>query len=365
MAPPFVPGLELARDFYATAVRPLLRAEFPGLRYAAALLGPGSEVAGYDSERSTDHDWGPRLQVLLADGAGDPAGGAAGDPAGVTAMLAARLPATFRGYPVRFPVTREPGGAARHRVEVAGLGGWLAARLGFDPRPGVTLLDWLATPTQLLAEFTTGAVFHDGPGELTRARRQAAWYPPDLWRYVLACQWQRIGQEEPFPGRCAQAGDELGSRVVTARLARDLMRLCLLMHRRYPPYGKWLGTAFARLPGGGPLAASLDAAVSADGYPARERHLTSALTAAAELHNRLALTPPLDTRARPFFSRPFQVLGAGRFAGALRAAVTDPAVRRLPPYGAADQFTDSTDAAGDLGFLRACAAAHIRRGPAG
>ncbi|HWD74857.1 MAG TPA: DUF4037 domain-containing protein, partial [Solirubrobacteraceae bacterium] len=47
-------------------------------------------------------------------------------------------------------------------------------------------------------------------------------------------------------GRCAEAGDELGSAVVTARLARDLMRLCLLMRRRYPPYSKWLGTAFAR-----------------------------------------------------------------------------------------------------------------------
>ncbi len=357
MAPPFVPGLELARDFYAAVVRPLLAAEFPRLEHAAALLGPGSDVAGYDTERSTDHDWGPRLQVFLGDG---DAGADTGGAADVTAMLAGRLPGTFRGYPVRFPVTREPDGIARHRVEVAGLGDWLTAHLGFDPRPGVSLLDWLATPTQLLAEFTTGEVFHDGPGELTRARRNAAWYPDDVWRYVLACQWQRIDQEEPFPGRCAEAGDELGSRVVTARLARDVMRLCLLMHRRYPPYSKWLGTAFARLPGAAAPAASRAAAISAGSYRARERHLTGALTAAAALHNQLGLTPPLDTSSRGFFSRPFQVLGAGRFAGALRAAITDQQVRRLPPAGAVDQFIDSTDAAGDLGFLRACAAAGIR-----
>src|SRR6202012_1860970 len=103
----------------------------------------------------------------------------------VSVMLEERLPASFRGYPVRFPVTREPGGAARHRVEVAGTGAWLTSLLGFDPRRGLALLDWLATPTQLLAEFTAGAVFHDGPGELTRARGNAAWYPPDVWRYVL------------------------------------------------------------------------------------------------------------------------------------------------------------------------------------
>ncbi len=361
MTPRFVPGLELARDFYATVVRPLLDAEFPGLAYAAALIGPGSDVAGYDTERSTDHDWGPRLQVFLTDSASpdeEDEEGASGEgarlAAGITDTLAGRLPAEFRGYPVRFPVTREPDGVARHRVEVIALGPWLTGRLGFDPLPAVTLGDWLATPTQRLAELTTGAVFHDGPGELTRARQHLAWYPDDVWRYVLACQWQRVDQEEPFPGRCAEAGDDLGSRVVTARLARDLMRLCLLMHRRYPPYSKWLGTAFARLPDGAGLAAALAAAISADGYQARERHLTGAMESIAALHNRLRLTPPLDTSTRRFFDRPYQVIGAARFTAALRETITDPQVRHLPPAGAVDQFIDSTDAAGDPGFLRAC-----------
>ena len=348
MAPQFVPGLDLARDFYAAAVRPLLHEEFPRLEYAAALLGPGSDVAGFDTERSTDHDWGPRLQVYLADDEAER------HAASIAVMLAGRLPGEFRGYPVRFPVTREPDGIARHRVEVAGLGGWLTGWLGFDPRAAVTLLDWLATPTQRLAELTTGEVFHDGPGELTRARENTAWYPDDVWRYVLACQWRRVDQEEPFPGRCAEAGDDLGSRTVTARLARDLMRLCLLMHRRYPPYSKWLGTAFARLPGGAALAATLTAAISADGYQARERHLAEAMEAIAARHNRLRLTPPLDTRTRRFYDRPYQVLGAARFAAALRESITDPQVSQLPQAGAVDQFIDSTDAAADAGFLRAC-----------
>jgi hypothetical protein len=89
----FVPGLELARDFGADVVRPLLQREFPGLNYAAALLGPGSDVAGFDTERSTDHDWGPRLQVLLDDGDADR------HAASLTEMLAGRLPEGFRGYP--------------------------------------------------------------------------------------------------------------------------------------------------------------------------------------------------------------------------------------------------------------------------
>jgi Domain of unknown function (DUF4037) len=350
MAAEFIPGLELAREFWGEVVGPLLAEHFPQVPYAAALLGPGSEVAGFDTARSVDHDWGPRLQVFPE----------AEHAAAITSMLADRLPASFRGYPVVFPTTRDPG--ARHRVEVADLGGWLTGCLGFDPRQGVALLDWLATPAQRLAEITGGAVFHDGPGELTRARGRLAWYPRDVWLYLLACQWQRIGQEEAFPGRCAEVGDDLGSAVVTARLARDLMRLCLLMGRRYPPYSKWLGTAFTGLPGAAGLGASLAAAVSAAGWRTREQHLCRAYEAAAEWHNRLGVTPSLDTRTRGFYDRPFQVIEAERFTATLLEAIADPAVKQLPAFGAVDQFTDSTDALGNLSFLRASVAAALGRG---
>lgn len=353
MTPEFVPGLQLAREYYVASVRPLLEDQFPLLPHAAALLGPGSEVLGFDGPRSTDHDWGPRLQVFLRDSD-------AGLVPPVTAMLASCLPESFRGYRTAFPVTKESGGAARHRVEVTTLGLWLTSRLGFDPRHPVTLLDWLATPAQRLAEVTAGEVFHDGPGELSRARASLAWYPRDVWLYLLACQWQRIDQEEAFPGRCAEVSDDLGSVIVTARLARDLMRLCLLMHRRYPPYSKWLGTAFARLPHAARLVQSLTAAICAGGWAAREHHLRETYESVAALHNHLGLTPPLDTRTRYFHDRPYQVIGAARFAEALRQAITDPQLSRLPLTGAADQFTDSTDAAGDLRFLRTCTEAAIR-----
>jgi predicted N-acetyltransferase YhbS len=346
-----ITGRQLAREFWADAVRPLLDERFPGLRYAAALIGPGSEVAGFDSERSTDHDWGPRMQLFLSPGDADP----------VAEALTGRLPASFRGYPVAFPVTREPDGIARHRVEVTSLGAWAAGRLGFDLRHEPTLLDWLATPAQRLAEFTGGEVFHDGPGELTRARKALAWYPRDVWLYVLACQWQRIGQEEAFPGRCAEAGDDLGSVIVTARLTRDLMRLCLLMHRRYPPYSKWLGTAVARLPGQAGLTASLAAAISAQDFRNREQHLCQAYETLAALHNQLGLTPPIDVHVRPFHDRPYQVIGASRLTGALREAIADQQIRQLPLTGATDQYIDSTDALGQLSVLRECALAVIRQ----
>ena len=58
-------GTELARRFYTHAVAPLLRKAMPGLGYAAARLGSGSDVLGLDDATSRDHDWGCRLTLLV------------------------------------------------------------------------------------------------------------------------------------------------------------------------------------------------------------------------------------------------------------------------------------------------------------
>ena len=47
---------------------------------------------------------------------------------------------------------------------------------GFDPRAGVSRADWLSTPTQRLAEFTGGGVFHDGLNVLHPARAALRWF---------------------------------------------------------------------------------------------------------------------------------------------------------------------------------------------
>jgi len=352
----FIPGLELSRLFYVEQIRPLLSESFPGLAHSAALIGRGSDVLGFDTPRSTDHDWGPRLQVFLADPA--PA-------ADVSAMLSARISAQFRGYRTVFPASGADPAGATHWVGVATLDDWLAGALGFDPRAGVGLPDWLATPTQVLAELTGGAVFHDGlarlpQGGLGAARAALAWYPPDVWRYVLACQWQRIDQEEPFPGRCAEVRDDLGSALVAARLVRDVVRLTLLMQRSYPPYSKWLGTAFGRTPAAAGMQPLLMGALTAASWRDREDSLCAAYEAAARLHNELGLTEHVGPAVRPtFWDRPFRVLAAARFTTALCAAISDERIRALPLTGAVDQFTDSTDAIGDRRLLRAAIATQL------
>lgn len=62
-----ISGLELSRRFYFEVVKPLLDTKFPNLQYDAALIGPGSEVLGFDDQISTDHHFGPRLFIFLSD----------------------------------------------------------------------------------------------------------------------------------------------------------------------------------------------------------------------------------------------------------------------------------------------------------
>ncbi|MBL8127923.1 MAG: hypothetical protein JNM64_09830, partial [Chloroflexia bacterium] len=63
--PAFIPGVTLCGRFHEEAVRPILAEAFPALTYSAALIGSGSEVPGYDTARSTDHEWGPRLLLFV------------------------------------------------------------------------------------------------------------------------------------------------------------------------------------------------------------------------------------------------------------------------------------------------------------
>jgi hypothetical protein len=360
MTPQFVSGLDLAEHLHA-AVEPLLRNAFPHLRYSAALLGPGSEVLWFDTPRSTDHDWGPRLQLFLT-----PAD-LANHGHDILVLLADRLPAAVDGYPTHMPMapsgTRHmgaPTGSIDHAVTTTEA--WMPAVLGVPPADLTTAVDWLTIPTQALAEVTAGRVFHDGLRELTDLRHRLAWYPDQVWRFVLASQWQRLAEEEPFPGRATEAGDDLGATVVTARLARDVMRLCLLMHRRYPPYSKWLGTAFQQLPGSATISNSLRTAIHAPDWPTREHALNAAYTAAATVHNGLGLTPPLATEPRSFHDRPYQVLGADRYAVALQATITEPDLLGRPLLGAADQHLDNTLLLTQPAITRAATAAAYQAG---
>ena len=323
-------------------MRPILDRQFPEFVHAAALVGHGSEVLGYDDERSRDHEWGPRVQLFCRES------GAAGQ---IRAALAEQLPTRVAGFSTHFGPTAEDGtsglediasGPVAHRAEILVLSEYLVGELGVDPLVRFATTDWLVTPSQRLLEVTAGQVFDDPLGDLTRVRHALAFYPHDVWLVVMAGHWRRISQLEHFLGRTGSRGDDLGSRVLAASLVEDLMRLALLQERRYPPYSKWLGTAYESL--GRPEADAAAAALAATDWNGRENALVEVYEAVAQRHNALGVTAKIDPSVRQFWGRPFRVLFADRFADALHASVADADVRKIDHRaGAVDAVTDNVD----------------------
>lgn len=147
----FIAGLVLSERFYFEVVETLLCDALDGDLYSAALIGYGSEVQGFDTERSTDHAWGPRLQVFLSS---DTFSDRAGE---LDALLDRELPDEFCGYPVRFAFP--DGTPPRHWVHITDLASFFTAQLGASPDEELSMLTWLTVPTQVLRELTGGASF--------------------------------------------------------------------------------------------------------------------------------------------------------------------------------------------------------------
>jgi hypothetical protein len=333
-------GLSLSARVYEFAVAPLVAYAMPELRYAAARLGDGSEVLGFDDAMSADHNYGPSLQIILDEEDFASRGQT------LMAILDARLPGEIDGRPTRFANFGRPTGrsgwlCSEHGIEVLTLPSLLRAQLGIDVQPSGPL-DWLALPEQRLLTLTAGAVFRDDSGQLRAIRERLAWFPHDIWLARLAAQWSRIGEERAFVGRTGELGDDLGSRLVAARLVHDLIRLAFLVERRYAPYAKWLGTAFARLESAPRLAPMLEAALRATAWQDRERCVAEAAHFVGLLQLERGIPGAVPPRIHRYFGRPFQVINADEIANGLRAAIEDPEIRALPDAGAVDQFSDST-----------------------
>ncbi len=344
--PEFIPGLKLSELFYHEAVQPILDKHFPKIVYSAGLIGKGSDALGFDNPQSIDHGWGPRLLLFLTDVDYTQL------KERITTTLGSKLPFQFRGYSTHFVkapsgslvMKRITKGPINHQVEVTTTQRFFERTLKITPHDEITAKDWLTFSEQALLEVTSGKVFHDGLNELSALREKFSYYPEDLWRYLLAAQWNRIGQEEPFVGRCGDVGDELGSKIIAARLVRDLMRLCFLMEKRYAPYPKWFGTAFNKLSCAGKLVPLLGSVLGASVWKEREHHLSQAYESIAQMHNTLGITPSIEARVRPFHNRPYLIIDGDRFAQAIRATIEDEEIQGLPEHiGSVDQFSDSTD----------------------
>jgi hypothetical protein len=358
-----VSGLKLSRLYYTKAVAPIIEAQYPGLYLSAGLIGPGSEVLGFDDEMSTDHSWGPRVGIYLAQADHAQLGNE------IRKTLAFKLPFSFCGHPTHFEeAPGDPGSLIavaanshpiNHQVQITTLPAFLQTTIGVDLEQDLAVRDWLLIPEQQLRTLAGGAVFHDGLNVLLPTQRKLAYYPHDVWLYLLSAQWQRIGQEEPCVGRAGISGDETGSAIIAARLVRDLMRLGLLMEKQYAPYSKWFGTAFSRLHCAQRLNLVFERVLAATHWEERARALNTACQILAGIHNDLGITEPLPASVSRFHSRPFMVIQGESIARSIWETITDETVKALPfGVGKVDQYLDSTDILSHASRCRALGAVY-------
>ena len=278
-------------------------------------------MLGFDDETSTDHDWKPRVLLFLAEEDEARCG------ADVRDALRRELPPTFAERPVGWEL---------HTVRA-----YFRQQLALDLDSAIEPRDWLTFPEHALRMFTSGAVFHDGVG-LQAARDRLAYYPRDVWLYLLITAWWRVHPESNLVGRAGAVGDELGSSLIGSRLVADLMRLGFLMEKQYAPYSKWFGTAFSRLACGPQLTPVLWRVGRAETWQEREAALLTAYERLAAMHNGLGLTDHVTTEVERMWDRPFKVAWAD-FPGLLLPLIEDPAVASIAerwPVGPVDQFRE-------------------------
>jgi hypothetical protein len=324
----FINGIELCRRFHTEVVEPVMTDSYPFLSYSSALLGPGSEVLGYDTEMSTDHDWGPRVYLFLNEqdiGYSDQ----------IQVSLQGRAPGRFYGLSVDVRMT-----------VITTVPRFIESYLAVNQDGPIESVDWLTFPSQSLLEITRGAVYKDDHRLLYKLRNQLKYYPQDVWLYLMASSWQRIGQEEHLMLRSGFIGDELGSAIIASRLVRDIINLCFLMERQYAPYPKWFGTAFKHLKCSDQLMPYLWTAQTATTWREREHAFNNAYKHLSNMHNGLKVTEKIPNDVSYFYDRPFKVMNGEVVARLIANQIVDADIKLLADkrlIGNIDQITDNTD----------------------
>ncbi len=309
-------GMELAREFYEQAGRPMLQQKYPEYvgRIAAGLAGEGSECLGFDDAFSVDHDFGPGFCLWLTKE----------DYQAIGSQLQAdyqALAAQWSGAPTR-NITPE----GTNRVGVMEIDEFFRRFTGHTHAPKADSLRdvmvWNTIPQERLAAAVSGQVFEDSLGEFTRRRAEFSKYPEPVRLY-------RLGQAL---GRMAQAGQYNYPRA-KKRQDTDMMYACLaefvsaaqetayLLDETYMPFYKWRARGMEQLEHAGsliPLLHWLMERPAADGQAEETIEVVCACVAAELKRQGLASSDDtfLEHHKREILQRMQQMLQSGKTANA-------------------------------------------------
>lgn len=337
----FIKGLDLCEGFFNSFAKGIIEEHFPNLRYTAGLIGYGSDVLGYDDPISTDHMWGPRFYLFL-----DKEDICQKDS--IFQVLSENLPYTYEGYSVNFtePDPNDCGvqhpkyiseGKVNPLIFIQTFDDYLIEQLGTSDLDSIKPFEWLAFSEHRLLSLASGKLFVDGLN-CADTLSKIKYYPREVKLYMIASNWDIIASEQAFIKRCGECGDEIGSRIICARIAERLMRLCFMYKNTYAPYSKWFGTAFDRLGVDDKVKNTISLALSANSLEEREDRIVEAQALVAEMHNASGLTDFVDYQIESYFGRNIKVIFADKFAEATANELKNTAFENVPLIGTLSQI---------------------------
>jgi hypothetical protein len=340
----FIPGIALNEKFYFSLVKPILEKKFPALRYSVARIGYGSDVLEYDTKRSMDHDWGPRLELFLKKEDYQKY------KEEIYLTLANELPKIFLGFSINFSDVSENGvrvmkpvkdnEAVNHRIEIHTIKAFFKELVGMNPYNELSEIEWLQIPEQRLLAITSGAVYHDGLNELAKIRERFSYYPETVWHYILQKQWSILAEEQAFPGRAAEIEDEVGLQIMINRQLKKVMKLCFLIEKKYAPYNKWFTKAFSELPIGTKLLPLFKRIYSAKKWSQKEKYLVQIYSLVANRFNELKIIEKVEVRIGNYFDRPYLTINFKDFIQKLHEKIPAESPLKIIEIGAINQITD-------------------------
>ncbi len=214
-------GLDICRAFYQEVGRQVILDACPQIKdvLCAGLVTHGSDSLGCDDEYSQDHDWGPGFCVWLPQKEYNIYGDC-------LKKAYESLPHTFRGH------TRLVSSRGDNRVGI-----FCLEESFVVPK---TTNEWLNTPECELKMKTSGEIFEDHYGEVSKRREILNYYPDDIFRLKLARQVALMAQTGQYNyKRLLKRGDHVAVKWCLMQFVQASLSTLYLLNREYEPYYKW------------------------------------------------------------------------------------------------------------------------------
>ncbi len=228
-------AIDKSEKLYFEHFLPRLKKEYPECvgKYAAGLIGHGSECFGYDDEISLDHDVSNGFYIWLTEEN--------------DIKYGVKLSRVYRNI---FAEYGESYGAESGAVKrgVITIPEFLSSNIGSKRLPEAPA-EWLNIPLYALANITNGKIFEDGEGEFTAIVKHLKNMPSDTRLKRISASSALAAQSGQYNFMRAVKHSEIAAASIALyEFADNISEIVFLLNRKYPPYYKWLFRAMRELP---------------------------------------------------------------------------------------------------------------------